>query len=126
MTTPTAKLRLRERVIAALLTCRTVREAARVCRVSERSIQRWLKEPEFQQEYQCKKNESLEGAVNQLRTAGFDAAQRLHKIVLDESAPLPSVVSASARLLELLLKACEIEDLGKRLDRLEESLRGEQ
>ena len=97
-----------------------------MCRVSERSIQRWLKEPEFQQEYQCKKNESLEGAVNQLRTAGFDAAQRLHKIVLDESAPLPSVVSASARLLELLLKACEIEDLGKRLDRLEESLRGEQ
>lgn len=125
MTTPTARLRLRERVIAALMSCRTVKDAALECRVSERSIQRWLKEPGFQEVYRSAQSEYLEGAINQLRCAGFDAAQRLHKIILDESAPLPSVVSASARLLELLLKSVEIQDLAKRLDRLEEGLRDE-
>jgi hypothetical protein len=119
MTTPTAKLRVRERVIVALLSARTIKDAAVQSGVAERSIQRWLKESEFQEEYRNAKSELLEGSINQLRTAGFDAAQRLHKIILDPAAPATAVVAASTRLLDLLLKSVEIQDLVQRLDRLE-------
>lgn len=110
-------------MIAALLSCRTVKDAAEQCHVSERSILRWLKEPEFQSEYQTAKSQLLESGVNRLRLGGFDAAERLHKVITDPAAPLTAVVSASGRLLDLLLKAVEIEDLSRRLDRLEQSVK---
>jgi len=124
--TAASKSRMREAAIQALVTTATIAAAAAQCAVSERTILRWLAETEFQQEYKSAKGQLLEAAVNCLRTAGFDAAQRLHKIVIDPDAPVTAAVSASGRLLELLLKATEIEDLSKRLDRLEASMRAEQ
>lgn len=123
MTISAAQLRAWDRAIAALMCCRTIKEAAEQSRVCERSIMRWQKMPEFQAQYHLAKREKLDASVNRLRTAGFDAAQRLHKIVLDPEAPIASVVSAAGRILDLLLKATEIQDLSERLDRLEESVR---
>lgn len=117
---------MQTQAISALLSAPTIEAAAQSCGVTGRTLLTWLQQPKFQEQYAQAKQDLLEGAVNRLRTAGFDAGTRLHKIVNDERAPFTAVVSAAARLLELLLKATEIEDLSKRLDRLEESLRGEQ
>jgi len=113
----TGKTRLQTQAISALLTKPTIEAAAKSC---------GMQQPKFQEQYAQAKHDLLEGAVNRLRTAGFDAGMRLHKIVNDPDAPITAVVSAAGRLLELLLKSVEIEDLSKRLDRLEASMRAEQ
>jgi hypothetical protein len=122
----TGKTRLQTQAISALLTKPTIEAAAKSCGITGRTLLTWLQQPKFQEQYAQAKHDLLEGAVNRLRTAGFDAGMRLHKIVNDPDAPITAVVSAAGRLLELLLKSVEIEDLSKRLDRLEASMRAEQ
>src|ERR1700733_4507273 len=100
----TGKGRKRTQAVGALLEARTIAEAAEACKITPRTLLNWLGEPEFQAEYRSAKDQMLEGAINRLRVAGFDAARRLHQIAIDTKAPLPVVVSAAARLLELLLK----------------------
>ncbi len=124
--TATGKTRLQTQAVCALLVSRTIQAAAESCGISSRTLLNWLAEPKFQEKYRSAKNELLEGAVNQLRSAGFDAVHRLHKVVADTDAPLTAAVSAAARLLELLLKSVEIQDLAERLDRLEASMKGDQ
>ena len=122
MTTPTAKLRLRERVIVALLSCRTVKDAAAECHVCERSIFRWMGEAEFKAAFATAKCELLSTAINKLRIAAFDAGERLHAVVLDVNAPVAAAVSASARIYELLYRGVEVEDFGTRLSELEKCI----
>jgi hypothetical protein len=110
-------------VITAILSCRTIKEAAEQSRVSERSIMRWLKEPEFQTQYQAAKSELLQATVNRLRTVAMDAVTTLHVVATEESNPPASRVSAGRAILEMLLRAVEVEDLCKRLDRLERSVK---
>ncbi|MGB8481738.1 MAG: hypothetical protein WCE63_23290 [Acidobacteriaceae bacterium] len=120
MTTPQAKLRFRERAISALLTCRTIKKAAEEADVSERTMLRWMKDESFCADYERAKRELLSGAINRLRLGSFDAAMRLHRTVVDRNAPVAVAVSASGRLLDILLEAVKHEDLSHRLDKLEE------
>jgi|HubBroStandDraft_6_1064221.scaffolds.fasta_scaffold874832_2 hypothetical protein len=107
-------------VIQSLLSTATIAQAATQAGVSERSILRWLSEEgEFQELYARTKRQALDSTVNALRMGGYDAATRLHTVVVDKDAPPAVAVSASWRLLDLLLKADEIENLSVRLDRLE-------
>ncbi len=125
MTTPEAKLRFKERAIAALLTCRTIKKAAEEADVSERTMLRWMKDPAFREEYERAKRDLLSGAINRLRLGSFDAAMRLHRTVLDRNAPVGVSVSAAGRLLDLLREFARDEDLSSRVDRLEELLKGD-
>ena len=121
--TGSGKLRKQEQAVGALLSSPTIRAAAESCGITGRTLLTWLKQPAFQEQYAKAKRDLLDGAVNRLRIAGFDAGIRLHQIVNDKSAPLTVVVSASGRLLDLLLKATENADLAARLDRLELSMK---
>ena len=122
MTTPTAKLRLQERVIVALLSCRTIKEAAVRSEVCERSILRWMTEKEFKEAYAQAKSELLETAINKLRTAALDAGSRLHAVVLDSNAPAATAVTAAGRVYELLFRGIQVEDLDRRLSELEKKI----
>ena len=117
----TGKTRQMEAAIAALLTCRTIVEAAEQCKVSKRTLLRWMQHEQFKKQYADAKREMLSGAINRLRSAGFDAGGRLHIAVKDKASPPAVAISAASRILDLLLKAVELEDLTERITALEES-----
>lgn len=113
------KSRRTEQAIAALLRCKTVKEAAHECGLNYGTLKTWLTEDWFLGEYREAKDELLDGVVNQLRDAGNDAVALLRKIVHNNKlAPTPRV-SAARAILELLLKAVETQDIIARLERIE-------
>jgi hypothetical protein len=118
--------RKREAAIAALLSCGSLGESAVACKISESTLRRWQKEPEFQVAYREAKRQLLEGTINRLRSIGAAGVQGLHEVVTDKNSPAGARVSAGRAILEVLLRAVEVQDLAERLDKLEESMKGDQ
>jgi hypothetical protein len=75
----------------------------------------------FKKQYANAKRELLSGAINQLRTGGFDASKRLKEIVNDKETPTAAAVSAAGRILDLMIKGVELEELTERITALEEA-----
>jgi hypothetical protein len=113
---------MREAAIQALLTTATIVEAATKCGVSERTLQRWLTEQEFCSEYSAAKNRLLETTINRLRSIGLDGVEALRRVAVDKNSPAGATVSAGRGILEVLLRAVEVQDFGARLTELEKSI----
>lgn len=114
-----------EQVIAAILGAPNLRAAAASLGCTPRTVQRWMKHEGFRKQYERAKAELLEGAINALRTSGWEGASTLRAIALDKGAPAAARVSAGRGLLELLLKGIETEEILKRVEALEEAVREE-
>ena len=117
--TARGKERKFEELISALLSCSTVIEAAAVCRISSRTAQRWLRRPDFQKAHAEAKGKLLEAATAKLRAQAQAAVGTLAEISADTEAPSGSRVQAAFRILELSLRAHEIETLEERIKTLE-------
>ena len=115
--------RKQEAAIAALLTHGTLGKSAAASGISESTIRRWLKEPQFQTAYGQAKRQLLEGTINRLRSIGVDGVNALHYVARDKNSPAGARVSAGRAILEVLLRAVEVQDLAERLDKLEESMK---
>ncbi len=79
----------------------------------------WLASDWFQTEYQAAKKQLLDSTINQLRTIGSEGVAALHDVVVNVENPPAARVSAARAILEVLLKAVEIQDITTRLERLE-------
>jgi hypothetical protein len=106
--------------IAALLTCRTIEEAAQRVGVSAVALRRWRSKPAFATQMCHAQQEILQGVVNELRTAGIAAATTLRTIANDEDSPPAARVRASVAIINLLLRAHETEVIEFRLTKLEQ------
>lgn len=106
--------------IAALLSTRTVRDAAKKCKLSETTLYRLLQTPDFKTKFRAARRELVEATTAQLQQDGADAAKALREIVNNKKAPASVRVSAAKVILEQGIKAVELVDLSERLDRLEE------
>ncbi len=113
-----------ETVIVALLTTRTVRDAAKKCALSEPTLYRLLQLPEFKVKYRAARRELVENTITQLQRDGADAALALRQIVKDKKAPASVRVAAARVILEQGIKAVELVDLSERIDRLEAIQKG--
>jgi len=113
--------RKREQAISALLVSPTVQEAAQVAQIGERTLWRWLQEPEFQRAYRQARRQAVSQAVARLQQASSEAVEALSSVMNDTEAPASSKVSAAKAVLELSFKAVELEDLESRITILEEA-----
>jgi transposase-like protein len=111
--------RKHEALIAALLSGETIDDAARQVGIHSATAYRWLHVPSVQQAYLAARRELVKHAVVQLQSACGEAVQTLREIMTDTSAPSSSRVRAAVSVLELSLRAVEIEDLAERVARLE-------
>jgi hypothetical protein len=109
-----------EQAIGALLTQGSLGKSAAASNISESTLRRWLKDPAFQVAYGQAKRELLDSTINQLRSVGSDAVVALHEVA--KSGPAGARVSAGRSILEILLRAVEVQDLAERLDKLEEAM----
>lgn len=113
--------RKQEQAIAALLSEPTICAAAGRIGVNEATLYRWLQHEEFQSSYRQARRESVSQAIAGLQQASSEAVQTLRDIMANSEAPVSSRVTAAKAVLELALKAVELEDIEERVTALEEA-----
>lgn len=116
--------RKREEAIVALLSQRSIEEAARSIGVDPRTLYRWMKEPEFQVDYRKAKHAAFSQAIARLHQMSSAAATTLGKVMVDASTPPATKVRAAECILNHTSKAIEVEDIEERLAALERGADG--
>ena len=111
--------RKQQAAILALLTSRTVEEAAGNAHVQPRTIYRWLKEPTFDAAYREAKRAAFSQAIARLHQMTGAAASTLGKVMVDSQTPAATKVRAADSILNHTAKAIELEDIEARVTELE-------
>jgi Tfp pilus assembly protein FimT len=112
----------KERAIMAMLTAPTMKQAADQAKIGETTLFRWLKTPDFQQDYRKARRQALDQTISRLQQATTHAVNTLQDVMVDELAPHSSRVSAAKAILDISFKAFELDDLGARIESLERQL----
>lgn len=112
----------KEIALGALLSESTICAAAKVAGISEATLWRWLKEEEFAEAYRELKREAVGQAITRLQQISCQAVEVLKKVMLNIKSPATVRVSAAKSILEMAIKAVEIEDISKRVEDLEKNL----
>ena len=108
-----------EKALAALLSCPTLEAAAKAAGCSVATLHRWLQEDAFKDAYRAARREVVSFAVVQLQRASVEAVQTLRDVAQDIVATPGARVSAAKTILDLSLKAVELEDVVARVEQLE-------
>lgn len=112
--------RKQELAVAALLVQPTMAEAARVVGIGEVTLWRWMQQPEFQTRYRDARRQAVSQAIAQLQQVAGDAVKTLADVMNDADKPASSRVAAAKAVLEMAVKAIELEDLEARVAALEQ------
>ena len=104
---------------AALLTCQSVADAAKLAAVAERSIYRWLKQDTFQSHLRRARRQALSQALGRLQQVADRAVDTLDTTLQNEKATTASRVSAVRAALRFACHGIEIDDFEERLTAVE-------
>lgn|SRR5215469_10559394 len=116
--------RKKEEAIAALLLQRNVEEEARSNGVNPNTLLRWLKIPDFRDEYRRARREVVSQSVARLQQATGFATTAILKLMSDQNVP-PAVRLRAAELVHSLSnKGIEMEDVLERVEALERAAAG--
>jgi hypothetical protein len=113
--------RKKEEAIVALLTQRSIDEAAKSIGIATQTLVRWMKIPEFQTAYRDARRASYSQATARLQQATGAAVSTLLKIMVDTNAPASTRVRAADSVLDHAKQAIEIEDVEVRVAALEQA-----
>ena len=108
-----------EDAIAALLTHRSLEEAARATGIATKTLLRWQKHPEFERAYREARRAAFSQTLARLQHSSGAAANTMLRIMLDPNAPASTRLRAADSVLHHAAKATEVEDLEVRLAELE-------
>ena len=109
-----------QKALAALLTCPTVKAAARAAGLDESTIRRYKQDPAFVAEYKRRCAELLETACIKAKSALPPAIERLNAIVQDDTQQPREQIAAARAVCEYSLRLNEAVDIEQRLRALEE------
>jgi ABC-type phosphate transport system permease subunit len=107
------------KALSALLSAPTLEKAAAACGQSESTLLRYLKNEAFAVAYREARRELVSLAVTGLQRAAGDAVTVLVAVAQDSEAPASSRVSAARTVLDLAIRAVELDDLQARVEALE-------
>jgi hypothetical protein len=107
------------RAVLALLEHPTLKDAAAAVGVGETTLWRWSQTPEFKATYMDARREAVRQSIAHLQSATGEAVTCLRDVMKSTKASDAAKVSAARAVLELAMKAVEIEDLAERLATLE-------
>ena len=108
-----------EEAIAALLTQRTLDDAARSVGIGTPTLIRWQKDPEFQTAYREARRAAFGQSIARLQQASCAAVSVLIKVMADPTSPPSTRVRAADSVLDHASKAIEIEDIEVRVADME-------
>lgn len=113
-----------ERIVAALLTSKTMQEAAESCGLTERAIRKRMETPEFRMLYADAKTAILERATTSIQGHTSAAVDTMAEVMKDtKNAPQVRLNAADA-VLRNALKLTEQQDILERLSALERAQHG--
>ena len=111
--------RKQEEALVALLSNRSVEDAARACNTPARTIYRWLNDSDFYAAYRAGRRRAYGQSIALLQQGSTAAATTLLKVMLDTATPASTRVRAAETVLIQAAKAIEIEDIDARVSELE-------
>jgi len=115
--------RKKEAAIAALLSQRSIEEAARVAGIGTTTLLRWLKIPEFKDEYLKARREAVERAGARLQQATGAAGVTILKLMTDPNVPSGVRLRSAECVFDYAFKGIEVEDIDKRAAELEQTVK---
>lgn len=106
------------RAVSALLSEPSVRKAAEVAGVKERTVYNWLKSADFAAVYREARREATQQAIARLQSYAGHAAATLVALM---ASPNPAAIrlAAASKVIDVAIKSVEIEDILQRLEALE-------
>jgi hypothetical protein len=105
------------KAIAALMSNTTIAAAAKAAGVSERVLYNWLDEPTFTTSYRVARREAVQIATARLQQISGAAVAVLGQLMVNGT---PAIKLGAARtVLDLAIKAIELDDIQARLTALE-------
>ena len=117
MKTPKVLTSKQEKLIALLLTERTIDQACTKCGVAVTTYWRWMKDANFLSEYRAARRKILENTIARIQSITHDAIDALERNLHCEN---PSVeLRCAAIILDQGIKGMEMFELAERLDMLE-------
>ena len=108
-----------EAAVAALLTQRTVEDAARAAGISVSTLLRWQKVPEFSAAYRQARRAAVSQSSARLQQASSAAVSVLLKLMVDPQTPPACRLRAAETVLNQGIRGVEIEDIEVRVADLE-------
>ena len=109
--------RMQEKAISALLAQPSLDRAAAACKVNERTLRRWLREPAFLAEYRAARKQRVEMSLALLQRVTGLAVEALVRNL--SSGKASSEVASALGILDRAVKAVELVDLVERVEELE-------
>jgi transposase-like protein len=111
--------RKKEEAIAALLSHKSVEEAARAVDLDPNTLLRWLQLPEFKAEYLKARREAVQQSVARMQQATGAAAITVLKLMTDTNVPAAVRLRAAECVFDQAIKGLEFEDIEARVSELE-------
>ena len=111
--------RKKEQAIAALLCHKNQEAAARAVGIGVTTLQRWLKDPEFDAAYREARRTAFCQSIAWLQEASGAAARTVLRIMLDPKASAGTRLRAAEVVLSQGARALEFEEIEARLAELE-------
>jgi transposase-like protein len=111
--------RKKELAIAALLTHRSVEDAARAVDLNHNTLLKWLKLPDFVKEYREARREAVHQSVARIQQATGAAATTVLKLMTDPNIPAAVRLRAAECVFDRAFKGVELEDIEARVSELE-------
>ena len=108
-----------EKILAALLSAGTVRNAAVAAGVSASTIRNRLKDAEFRAMYEERKSELLQTATASMLAKLEDATSAISDLMCDAECPANVRLAAADSLLRHCLRYLSVADIERRLAALE-------
>jgi hypothetical protein len=108
-----------ERLIAAMLSCRTMAQACEVAGMSLPTAWRTRQTEEFQRRFKQAKDQAFEAAVNSLHDSATVFAMTLRAVCEDPKARGNEKAQAAKVGLDTLIRSREMLDLSERIAALE-------
>ena len=109
----------RESAIAALVASPSIKEAASVCGIAEKTMHSWLNEPEFALKLRETQEEVTSRAISRVLLSIGRSIDVLEEVMQDKETNASPRVAAARTLLDYGFKVYELQTIQQRLDALE-------
>lgn len=109
------------KALVALLREPTIRAAAAACKIPEKTLYNWLSDSAFEAAYRRARREAVRQAVARLQQVSVHAVTVLLQLMADPKVVPSTRMGAASKVLDLAIRAVELEDLEARIAALEQS-----
>jgi hypothetical protein len=111
----------KEEAILALLTARSVEEAARSANIPSRTLYRWMKEPDFASAFRQAKSVAFAQAVARVQQGAGAAVSTMMRLMVDATVPPATRLRAAELVYKHAQDGIETEGFDERLSALEQT-----